>query len=697
MDKLKALLADPVKMESTIKDSWTKIDTKNEGEVPLETFIACCEQIAKEMGITEILPTTEKGKEEFRKISDPNNTGKVNFEGFQKIVQTGIENMKKAQNGSNDSKIIAYMTSSSLSDYMKSALEAANIKPSTTAPSDEAIPNIFIVSGAELSKLTDKDILLVVRTCLEGQTFIIDKPTISDLIGFNQSVNKVLSKEENSYYNNMTNISSYSIRNIFNQFPEAEYGKPEKSKKFFIAIGMRKSQIYYVHDFDEVVELKEVIEEPLEKTNKEITKENIVSSSDINNKTSSEEVNEYFDSTKLTQESARGFGEWLNSTRKAPLQSARDDAQIAQSFEHDFTAIFCANHYDKRYNGRKELVQVFFDIWAVCDIDNKKDYYMVRTSVICNNHQLSFQNELNQKREAGPYFEQCFITARIAPDHSRIKTNDCSPQTSQGSYIYQSGLSFILEGNVGTTKIGPAEGLSNGIKISNSRSQNISDVSIKLECNDKNSAGWTFYSPNVEPFWKSGGAKEYTYNGPKPIQINRAVFDTYSIYTMDSNNYWVEEKVPLESMVQIKTSMLVITSASFRNFQYKFPGNFSSDIFTDYVRKPCNSCCNYIMFLEPPSEVSLEKKKYYNKILKQFFPEWGSDLKCYGFCDTALYSPSSTNGQLDYVATTFFENVKIVINKNKEVLRASGFYGKFKFILRNSELGKNLKFFELTF
>ena len=96
MDKVKELLADPAKMEATIKGSWAKIDAKNEGEVPLETFIACCEHIAKEMGITEMLPTTDKGKEEFKKITDPNNTGKVNFEGFQKIVQTGIENMKKA-------------------------------------------------------------------------------------------------------------------------------------------------------------------------------------------------------------------------------------------------------------------------------------------------------------------------------------------------------------------------------------------------------------------------------------------------------------------------------------------------------------------------------------------------------------------------------------------------------------------------
>ena len=68
MEKVKELLADPEKLEATIKDSWTKIDTKNEGEVPFDTFKTCCEQIAKEMGIIEMLPTTDKGKEEFKQI-----------------------------------------------------------------------------------------------------------------------------------------------------------------------------------------------------------------------------------------------------------------------------------------------------------------------------------------------------------------------------------------------------------------------------------------------------------------------------------------------------------------------------------------------------------------------------------------------------------------------------------------------------
>ena len=42
-----------------------------------------------------MLPTTEKGQAEFKQICDPENKGKVNYEAFTKVVQTGIANMKK--------------------------------------------------------------------------------------------------------------------------------------------------------------------------------------------------------------------------------------------------------------------------------------------------------------------------------------------------------------------------------------------------------------------------------------------------------------------------------------------------------------------------------------------------------------------------------------------------------------------------
>ncbi len=96
MDKVKEIISDPAKLEATIKASWAKLDAKNEGEVEFGVFKAGLEAIAKEMQITEMLPTTEKGAAEFKNVVDPNNKGKVNFEGFQAIIKLGIENMKKA-------------------------------------------------------------------------------------------------------------------------------------------------------------------------------------------------------------------------------------------------------------------------------------------------------------------------------------------------------------------------------------------------------------------------------------------------------------------------------------------------------------------------------------------------------------------------------------------------------------------------
>ncbi len=95
MEGVKDLLKDPAKLEATIKGSWEKIDAKKEGEVAFDVFKVALKQLAEEMKITEMLPKTEKGEAEFKKVTDPNNKGKVNFEGFKAIIQLGIENMKK--------------------------------------------------------------------------------------------------------------------------------------------------------------------------------------------------------------------------------------------------------------------------------------------------------------------------------------------------------------------------------------------------------------------------------------------------------------------------------------------------------------------------------------------------------------------------------------------------------------------------
>ena len=96
MEQFKEAAKDPALLETRLKAAWDKIDTKKEGAVTCEVFKAALEKLCADRQISFLLPTTEEGKQVFKQITDPNNTGKVTFEGFKNIALRGVENMKKA-------------------------------------------------------------------------------------------------------------------------------------------------------------------------------------------------------------------------------------------------------------------------------------------------------------------------------------------------------------------------------------------------------------------------------------------------------------------------------------------------------------------------------------------------------------------------------------------------------------------------
>ena len=97
-EKIQEYVNDPAKLEAKLKEFWGKIDEKGEGAVPLEVLKAKAETFAKNRGIMALpefrLPTEEE-KANAKKIADPNNTGKVDFEGFKKLAHAAIEKAKK--------------------------------------------------------------------------------------------------------------------------------------------------------------------------------------------------------------------------------------------------------------------------------------------------------------------------------------------------------------------------------------------------------------------------------------------------------------------------------------------------------------------------------------------------------------------------------------------------------------------------
>ena len=94
MEKYKEIANDPAKLEASLKDAWAKMDTKGQGFLTHEEFKAAAEAMAKSLNLPEEKPTDEE-RAAAKKLVDPNNTGKITFEGFKALVQAGIAKGKK--------------------------------------------------------------------------------------------------------------------------------------------------------------------------------------------------------------------------------------------------------------------------------------------------------------------------------------------------------------------------------------------------------------------------------------------------------------------------------------------------------------------------------------------------------------------------------------------------------------------------
>ena len=94
MEKYKEIVNDPVKLEASLKETWAKMDVKGQGFLTHEEFKVAAEAMAKSLNLPEEKPTEEE-RAAAKKIADPNNTGKITFEGFKALIQAAIAKGKK--------------------------------------------------------------------------------------------------------------------------------------------------------------------------------------------------------------------------------------------------------------------------------------------------------------------------------------------------------------------------------------------------------------------------------------------------------------------------------------------------------------------------------------------------------------------------------------------------------------------------
>ena len=95
MEQYKEIAKDPVKLEAKLKETWAKIDAKGEGFVTPQAFGAAMASMAQQMKIPGAKPPSPEEIVEFQKVLDPENTGKITYEGFERLAKYRIEKAKK--------------------------------------------------------------------------------------------------------------------------------------------------------------------------------------------------------------------------------------------------------------------------------------------------------------------------------------------------------------------------------------------------------------------------------------------------------------------------------------------------------------------------------------------------------------------------------------------------------------------------
>jgi Ca2+-binding EF-hand superfamily protein len=96
MDKIKAVVNDPAKLQEELKKAFEKMDAEKKGYISHEVLKNALIEQAKALGLPkpEKEPTEEE-KAAARKIADPDGSGKITFENFVKLMEAGIKKAKE--------------------------------------------------------------------------------------------------------------------------------------------------------------------------------------------------------------------------------------------------------------------------------------------------------------------------------------------------------------------------------------------------------------------------------------------------------------------------------------------------------------------------------------------------------------------------------------------------------------------------
>ena len=628
-------------------------------------------------------------------------------------------------NGSDDSAQLGYLNYLALQKNKSySARLAAALNYTASAVTEEA-PNVLLIEGDSIQNMTEAQFRQAVNVVINGKTLVIMSCSPKQILAFGVKLGKLREKAVNDGDAKLVadidedGENTWSPNDFLAQVTDDALAVYKKSDpptifdtKIYEALGVRKNHVYYVHPTDKnLAKLLLTENSSVEQVTEIQTEGQQASSTTSPAEDKTEEV---------IQASVKAFADWIlqkesasSNVSKSELSSllvqanqavTPDALQMLKSAQETFTHNFMVEVSFKTndggsanvavltgFNGKRENVSVETKVWALCDIDQKKDYYLVKTSAACHNEQLFFLDQWKYMNRFGPYFDTCKISTTMDASKQHIDPTECQPQTQVGSTTYTKGFSFNLPINVGfAAKSGASIGGGPGFQFTDSNTRSIPDISVTtVVTNEK--ATWTFAGRSFDP-----SPSVFVSDHPEvvtDIQKKLAVFDTYTIIEMPSDP-------DSDAQTQLLTTDVYVSIAAVCriwrawNLGYnkwiinkgKYEANHT---YKDKVKRPCNATGEYIMAFESPAGASNEQIDRLKTQLKEYVSSWGSNINYYAI----------GKNNVDAAAKSGFAVVKQKITNNKSVFTHNNISGTYKFYIKNTSApdGQYVDSFELTF
>lgn len=626
-------------------------------------------------------------------------------------------------NGSGDDMALMMLAVANANKYSTKVANAINYKaPAVT----EEAPDVLMIEGDNIQTMSDEQFRQAVNVVINGKTLVIMSCSPKQILAFGVKLGKLREKAVNDGDAKLVadidedGENTWSPNDFLAQVTDdvlAVYKKSDPptifDTKIYEALGVRKNHVYYVHPTDKnLAKLLLTENSSVEQVTEIQTEGQMASSTTSPAEDKTEEV---------IQASVKAFADWIlqresasSNVSKSELSSllvqanqavTPDALQMLKSAQETFTHNFMVEVSFKTndgesanvavltgFNGKRENVSVETKVWAVCDIDNKKEYYLVKTSAACHNEQLFFLDQWEYMNRLGPYFDTCKISTTMDPSRQHIDPAKCDPKNEVGTTTHSSGFTFSIPLNVGfAAKSGASIGGGPGFQFSDSQSRSIPDITITQNVDDS-AAKWTFAGRSFDP-----SPSVFVSDHPEvvtDIQKKLAVFDTYTIIEMDSDP---DSETPTTQLLTTDVYVsIAVVCRIWRAWNLGYnkwiinKGKYeASHTYKDKVKRPCNATGEYIMAFESPAGATDAQIDRLKTQLKEYVSSWGSNINYYAI----------GKNNVDATAKSNFAVVKQKITNNKSVFTHNNISGKYKFYIKNTSApdGQYVDSFELTF